>query len=92
MSSNNLETIITMKELGLQDSIPQCPKKRNINNDQAKAVKELSSNVDIVIKPADKGGATIIQNRSDYVEEGLRQLSDQNHYRRLHIDPMDEHN
>ena len=46
MGSNNLETIITMNELGLQDNIPQCPQKRNINNDQAKAIKELSSNAD----------------------------------------------
>ena len=62
MGSNNLETIITMNELGLQDSIPRHPNKKNISDDQARAVKELSSNVDSVIKPAHKGGATVIQN------------------------------
>ena len=92
MGSNNLETIITMNKLGLQNSIPQRPRKSNTNNDQARAIKELSSNADQIIKLADKGGATVIQNRSDYVAEGLRQLSDQNYYRQLDSDPTDEHN
>ena len=47
MGSNNLETIITMNELGLQDSLPYRSKKKNINNNQAKAIKELSSNADL---------------------------------------------
>ena len=92
MGSSKLEIIITMNELGLQDSIPQRPKKKNISDDQTKALKELSSNADIVIKPADKGGATVVQNRSDYVAEGLRQLSDQNYYRPLDDNLTDEHN
>ena len=92
MGSSNLETIITVNELGLQDSIPQRPKKKNISDDQTKELKELSSNADIVIKPADKGGATVVQNRSDYVAEGLRQLSDQNYYRPLDNNLTDEHN
>ena len=92
MGRSNLETIITMNELRLQDSIPRRHQKSNTNNDQVKAIKELSSNADLVIKPADKGGATIIQNQSDYVAEGLRQLSDQNYYRQLDSDQTDEHN
>ena len=92
MGSSNLETIITMNKLRLQDSIPECPKKKNISDDQTKALKELSSNADIVIKPADKGGATVVQNRSDYVAEGLRQLSDQNYYRPLDDNLTDGHN
>ena len=60
MGSSNLETIITMNELGLQDSIPQRLKKKNISDDQAKVLKELSSNANIVIKPADKGGARVV--------------------------------
>ena len=89
MGSNNLETIITMNELGLQDSIPRHPNKKNISDDQARAV---TSNVNSVIKPAHKGEATVIQNQSDYLAEGLRQLSDQNYYRRLDDVPTDDHN
>ena len=80
MSSSNLETVITMNELGLQDSVPARPCKKNIEHDHLNVLKELSANTNIVIKPADKGGATVIQNRADYVAEGLRQLSDQCFY------------
>ena len=44
------------------------------------AIRSLSSNRHIVIKPADKGGAVVVMNTTDYINEGLRQLSDQNFY------------
>ena len=92
MGSNNLETVITMNELGLQDSIPPRPRKKNTEPDHLRALKELSANKNIVIKPADKGGATVIQNRADYVAEGLRQLGDQVFYKPLDSDLTTEHN
>ena len=90
--SNNLETVITMNEIGLQDSIPPRPRKRNIEITQLKVLKELSATNNIVIKPADKDGATVIMNRADYVAEGLRQLSDQNFYQPTDDDHTAEHN
>ena len=92
MGSNNLETAITMNELGLQDSISPRPRKKNTEPDHLRAQKELSANTNIVIKPADKGGATVIQNRADYVAEGLRQLGDQVFYKPLDSDLTTEHN
>ena len=44
---------------------------------------DLKQNTDIVIKPADKGSAVVIQNKEDYIKEGLRQLSDQNFYQEV---------
>ena len=72
VSSNNLETVITMNEIGLQDSIQTRPTKKNIETAQLKALMELSAYNNIVIKPADKGDATVILNRADYDAEGLR--------------------
>ena len=46
----------------------------------------------IVIKPADKGGATVIMNRDDYVKEGMRQLADSKFYKQLESDPTDSNN
>ena len=48
---------------------------------------ECVSDSDIIIKPADKGGATVVLNRDDYVQEAVRQLSNEVYYQRLDADP-----
>ena len=52
----------------------------NRTKHERKAIKSLKKNQDIVIKPADKGGAIVIMNKEDYIEEGLRQLANTSHY------------
>ena len=44
-----------------------------------------------MIKKADKGGATIILDSKDYLEEGVRQLSDEKYYEKLDHKPAKEH-
>ena len=46
----------------------------NLSNSELSALRELKLNNDIVIKPADKGGAIVVMDRSLYVAEGERQL------------------
>ena len=46
----------------------------------------------IIIKPADKGGAIVIQDKIDYINECQRQLSNETHYRKLTYDPTEELN
>ena len=41
---------------------------------------KLSNNNDIIVKPADKKGATAIVNTCDYIIEGKRQLSNEEYY------------
>lgn len=55
----------------------------NLTPGERKALKELYHNTEIVIKPADKGNATVILDRAQYLGEGLRQLSVAEHYRPL---------
>ena len=43
-----------------------------------------------MIKKADKGSNVVVQNRTDYINEGLRQLSDQKFYR-LQEESLTEH-
>ena len=45
------------------------PPKPNITNEEYKALKELRKNGQIVILKADKGGATVILNKEDYVSK-----------------------
>ena len=55
----------------------------NTTKEERKAMKTLRNNQNIVIKPADKGGAIVIMNKQDYIDEGLRQLSNKIHYKEL---------
>ena len=64
----------------------------NFNKQERKAIKSLSQNHDIIIKPADKGGAIVIQDRQKYIEESLRQVNNKEHYKILHYNPTTEYN
>ena len=44
---------------------PKIPKCQNITEAENKALKSLCQNTNIVIKPADKGGAVMIMNKVD---------------------------
>ena len=60
--------------------------KQNITLAERKAIEQLISNRDIIIKPADKGSGVVIMNTSDYVFEAYRQLNDINFYQALDND------
>lgn len=55
----------------------------NLTNSERIALNNLRSNEDIIIKPADKGGATVIMNKLSYLNEAYRQLNNTNYYRKL---------
>ena len=44
---------------------------------------KLKSHHEIIIKPADKGGQIVIQDRTNYILEATRQLNDPVYYRPL---------
>ena len=52
----------------------------NTTKNERKTMKSLKNNQNIIIKPADKGGAIVIQNKEDYIKEGERQLANKEHY------------
>ncbi|XP_074981174.1 uncharacterized protein LOC142070971 [Caretta caretta] len=55
------------------------------------AVYSLRNNSDIIIKKADKGGAVVIMNRSEYEQEAARQLSNTSFYKPLPSDPTESY-
>ena len=59
---------------------------------ERKAIKSLATNSDIIIKPADKGGAIVIQDKCNYIAECQRQLSNETHHKQLTSDPTQELN
>ena len=55
----------------------------NLNKRERVALKRLSNNKDIIIKPAEKGGATVILNTGYYIAEAMRQLNNEEYYKRV---------
>ena len=75
--------VVTNEILKYKSNPPKC---QNLT-EEANALLSLSQNKSLVIKPADKGGAIVIMNRTDYINEGLRQLQDLNFYKLITRDP-----
>jgi hypothetical protein len=85
-----LDTYRTLTQLELMTNLKKKPLYRcNLKKEELAAMKELTAEKSIIIKPADKGGCIVIMDRTDYINEGLRQLQNPQHYRRLQVDPTD---
>ena len=57
--------------------------RNNLTPEEKRAIVELKTRKDIIIKSADKGGATVILDKTAYIQEALRQLQNTNYYREL---------
>ena len=82
----NLEAMAAANEINLQSLIPRSPKIQNLTRLEKQCLAELQSRSDIIIKPADKGSSVVLQNREDYIKEGVRQLNDTKFYRKTDTD------
>jgi hypothetical protein len=82
-----LETYIDTTNSIIQSSFPLKQHHNNLTTEEQQALMSLKKNRNIIIKPADKGGALVIQNTIDYKNEALRQLTNRTHYHRMTYDP-----
>ena len=86
-----LESYIQALNEGMKESLHQKRiKKDNLTREERGALKSLRNRVqtgEIVIKPADKGSATVVMSHDDYVAEAMRQLIREEHYFLLDRDP-----
>ena len=64
----------------------------NLTQGELLALKDLSQDTSIIIKPADKGGAIVIQSTTDYIKEAMRQLGNRQHYERSLVKLFDQSN
>ena len=55
-------------------------RKNNLKKSELTSLEDLQQREDVVITKADKGGAVVFQDVSDYINETNRQLNDQNFY------------
>ena len=66
---------------------------QNLTQEELTALKSLRNRTDIVIKPADKGGAVVVWDRDLYIEEAYKQLSDDRFYYQIDQDAIQaQHN
>ena len=86
--SSSLEGFLAAvnQELINQNQLHRTLKNDNLPPTQRQALKDLALRQDIVIKPADKGGAIVVWPREQYTTEALRQLEDPQHYIRVDTD------
>lgn len=52
----------------------------NLTQQQIDTIKSIRKNTDLIIKPADKGGAVVVMNAELYKQEAARQLNNTNYY------------
>lgn len=55
----------------------------NLSIEEKRALKDLKTNKQIIIKPADKGSMVVIMERAHYIKEVERQLKDTEYYKKL---------
>ena len=55
----------------------------NLTEGEISALRNIRQNPDIIIKPADKGSATVIMDKENYINEGYRQLDDDQYYEKI---------
>ena len=87
-----LEAFIMVNESSLNDYKFPDTFRHNLIHAERQALAELKMAHNIIIKPADKGSAVVIQNLDDYIQEGIRQLSDPKFYRETRDDLTSLHN
>ena len=91
MGSQYLETFATLNEIELAGSKVHNPKKQNLSVKEKCAIKTLYKDKFITIKPADKGGAVVVLNTTDYVKEPNKQLSNPNFNEKVPEDLTETH-
>ena len=59
----------------------------NLTKDEQLALRTLIQRTDIIIKQADKGSATVVMSREDYVSKAMDHLDNTDYYQKLGEDP-----
>ena len=75
----------------LQGSQLKPTRRKNLTAEEFHSLLQLPKNNDIVVKQADKGSGIVIQNRDDYIKEGIRQLTDTKFYKQVDHDLTTKH-
>ena len=86
------ENLVKYFQLITHDLVPTLRTARpfstpNLSRKESEALEHLATNNNITIKPADKGGSTVIMDKEDYVAKIHQLLDDTTYYQKLTYDP-----
>ena len=84
--------IPTLKEQ-IVSKIDQGPRRRShdsISAQERKTLTTLRSQMDIIIKPLDKGSATVVMSLEDYLTKVMHHLNNEQFYEKLQCDPTQQ--
>ena len=65
-------------------------RKDNLTPSEREALTKLRTRTDLIIKPADKGSATVVMSKKVYLAEAHRQLTNSRYYHKLDEDPTQQ--
>ena len=80
-----LNTFLDAVKLDITTAKPK-PTQDNLTATERQAISQLKQRQDIIIKPADKGSGTVVMDKTWYIDECNRQLTDTKFYQRLDED------
>ncbi|CAJ0916116.1 unnamed protein product [Ranitomeya imitator] len=91
-SNHAVETFVDLVDRDIKQTIHTqrlglLPIRHNLSTLEKRTLKSLQDNTNIIIKAADKGGALVVMNKSQYIGEIRRQLADTNTYKKIQSDP-----
>ena len=89
--NNQLRSKLFLEKVRVQLAEIELIKPRNnLPFKERKALRELRSNSEIIIKKTDKGTAMVIMNKTDKIQEGQVQLDDRKNYMPLETPMVQE--
>eukprot|EP00079_Xenopus_tropicalis_P021708 XP_012813162.1 PREDICTED: uncharacterized protein LOC101730898 isoform X2 [Xenopus tropicalis] len=86
-SNTSLRTFSRIIDSTVSNIPRQTQHRGNLNKEQRVTLKGLQENRNIIVKPADKGGAVVVMDYEYYRTELLDQLADTGCYQKLTYDP-----
>ena len=86
--NTRLESIIGLIRSDIKHNVDvHVLKTDNLTQTERSAFRDLQERNDIIIKPTDKGSAIVVMDKTTYLQEAERQLSDCGFYKKLDSNP-----
>jgi len=79
----NTESVLSSSKIRKNQFLVLNNRKINLTNSEKLSLDKIRNNDSVIIKPADKGGATVIMNKTSYLNEAYRQLNNNKYYVKL---------